>query len=107
MRVASHVERRPAKLFAAGQHVPQCFAEADDGHWFRHVTSSGFASRCKSRFFIAELLGFATPSTSQVLERQDVRLVRLLQLDVSFAFGEMNFGANAGRSLAEGCLAER
>jgi hypothetical protein len=26
-------------------------------------------------------------------------------MDVSIAFGEMDFGANAGRRLAEGCLA--
>jgi hypothetical protein len=64
-----------------------------------------FCARCESRFFIAELLAFATPSTSQAVERQDVRLVRLLQYELSVAFGEMDFGTNAGRSLAEGCRA--
>jgi hypothetical protein len=29
----------------------------------------------------------------------------VLQYDVSIALGEMDFGANAGRSSAEGCLA--
>ena len=67
--------------------------------------SSGFASRCESRFFIAELCRFATRLTSQALERQDVWLVRLLQYDVSIAFGEMSFGRNAARGLADGCPA--
>jgi hypothetical protein len=60
-----------------------------------------FCTRRESRFSIAEFADFAPASTSQAVERQGFGLLCLLQYELNIAFGEMDFGANAGRGSAE------
>jgi hypothetical protein len=48
--MTSHIQRRSAKLAAAGQHVPETFPEADDGHWLEHFMPARFALVVKIDF---------------------------------------------------------
>jgi hypothetical protein len=60
------------------------------GRWRQLVGC--FALSFETRFFIAELPGFAPASTPQSIELQGFALLHLLQIDVDIAFDAVNVG---------------